>query len=372
VGYPIPSVLSLFKQMIGDIFIIDGIAHAFDWREERRIGRHGKFLADSIVRGLEHYCPPEAILPPDDLTSRYGTENTTRTFFLESQVDLAVTHHVPTYSYLRGGLVTIDDNVELAERWPNRWIAYAGVDPTVSVEDALESLESQVERLPQTIGLKLYPSQVEPLRELYLDDERFFPLWARAQELGLKVIAVHKNSVYGPLPGHPFRVGDVEGAAVAFPGLMFELVHGGVAFAEETATMIGRFPNVFVNLELTCWLLFRQRGRFEQILAQFMLWGGADKIIWGTGGPAVHPQPLLEQFLDFTFSESTLYQYGIEQITLDQKAQILGQTYARMIGLDIDAARRRIADDAFSVAQRERGLLKPYSSWIPDQQPSFR
>ena len=352
--------------MIDSIFVIDGIAHAFDWREERRVGEYGKFLADSVVTGLAHYCPPEVILPPRDLTSRYGAENTTRAYFLESQVDLAVTHHVPTYSYLRGGLVSIEDNVELAERWPDRWIAYAGVDPTVGVSEAIESLEAQVELLPRTMGLKLYPSQVNPLRELYVDDERFFPLWERAHELGIKVIAIHKNSVYGPLPGHPFRVGDVEGAAAVFPDLRWELVHGGVAFAEETATAIGRFPNVFVNLELTCWLLYRQRGRFEHILAQFMLWGGPDKIIWGTGGPAVHPQPLLEEFMAFEFSEPTLYQYGIEQLTRVDKEWILGRTYASMIGLDLEAARAGIAGDAFALSQREHGLLPRYSTWIPD------
>jgi uncharacterized protein len=351
--------------MIDGIFVIDGIAHAFDWRPERRIGKHGQFLADSILHGLRRHCPPEAILPPAELVGRYGAENTTNAYFLESDVDVAVTHHVPLYSYLRGGLVTIEDNVELAERWPQRWIAYAGVDPTAGVEAAIESLERQVELLPATVGLKLYPSQVDPLRALYLDDERFFPLWERAQALGLKVIAVHKNSVYGPIPGHPFRVGDVEGAAAAFPDLQFELVHGGVAFAEETATAIARFPNVFTNLELTCWLLFRAPGRFEDILGQFMLWGGVEKIIWGTGGPAVHPQPLLEAFLAFEFSAETMRRYGIGQITREQKAAILGGNYAAMIGLDLDAARRGIEHDDFSRAQREHGRLAAFSTWVP-------
>jgi predicted TIM-barrel fold metal-dependent hydrolase len=203
------------------------------------------------------------------------------------------------------------------------------------------------------------------LRSLYLDDERFFPLWERTRDLGLKVIAVHKNSVYGPVPGHPFRVGDVEGAAARFPELMFELVHGGVAFAEETAMAIARFPNVFTNLELTCWFLFRAPGRFEDILAQFLMWGGAEKIIWGSGGPAVHPQPLLEAFLAFEFSPETLRRHGLEQITREQKAAILGANYAAMIGLDVERARERIAADDFALARAEHGRQPAYSTWVP-------
>jgi predicted TIM-barrel fold metal-dependent hydrolase len=349
--------------VIDGIFVVDGIAHAFDWRPERRVGVQGQLLAESVLAGLQRYCPPEAMLPPAELVSRYGAGNTARAYFLESDVDLAVTHHVPLYSYLRGGLVTIEDQRELLERWPQRWIAYAGVDPTVGVAEAIESLDRQLELIPATVGVKLYPSQVEPLRSLYLDDRRFFPLWEHVRDRGLKVIAVHKNSVYGPVPGHPFRVGDVEEAAAAFPELMFELVHGGVAFTEETATAIGRFPNVFTNLELTCWLLFRAPGRFEEIMAQFMLWGGPEKIIWGTGGPAVHPQPLLERFLAFEFSEQTLYRHGIAQITREQKAMILGGSYARMIGLDLEAAGRGIEDDEFAQAQRANGLEPLYSTW---------
>jgi predicted TIM-barrel fold metal-dependent hydrolase len=351
--------------VIDGIFVIDGIAHAFDWRPERRIGEQGQFLAESVLAGLERHCPPEVILPPDELISRYGAENTTRAYFLESNVDLAVTHHVPLYSYLRGGLVTIEDQQELVERWPQRWIAYAGVDPTVSVGEAIESLDRQLELIPSTIGVKLYPSQVEPLRSLYLDDRRFFPLWEHVRDRGLKVIAVHKNSVYGPIPSHPFRVGDVEGAAAEFPELAFELVHSGVAFTEETATAIGRFPNVYANLELTCWLLFRAPGRFEEIMAQFMLWGGPEKIIWGTGGPAVHPQPLLEKFLAFEFTEQTLYRHGIEQLTRDDKAAILGTSYAHMIGLDLESAARGIEDDEVARAQRTNGLEPLYSTWTP-------
>src|SRR3546814_1661439 len=48
-----------------------------------------------------------------------------------------------------------------------------------------------------------------------------------------------------------YRVDDIDRALTAFPDLQFEIVHGGMAFLEETAWQLGRYPNVYVNLEVT-------------------------------------------------------------------------------------------------------------------------
>jgi predicted TIM-barrel fold metal-dependent hydrolase len=78
-----------------------------------------------------------------------------------------------------------------------------------------------------------------------------FPLFARAQELGLKVVAIHKAVPLGPVPMKHYRMDDIDAAADAFPELAFEVVHGGMAFVEETAWQLARYPNVYVNLEVT-------------------------------------------------------------------------------------------------------------------------
>lgn len=40
---------------------------------------------------------------------------------------------------------------------------------------------------------------------------------------------------------------DIGGAADAFPELNFEIVHGGMAFLDETGMQLSLFPNVYVN-----------------------------------------------------------------------------------------------------------------------------
>ena len=46
-------------------------------------------------------------------------------------------------------------------RFPDRFVGYVGVDPTAGLEVCLEQLEEQLDELPQAVGLKMYPAQVE-------------------------------------------------------------------------------------------------------------------------------------------------------------------------------------------------------------------
>ena len=72
-----------------------------------------------------------------------------------------------------------------------------------------------------------------------------------AEQLGVKVVAVHKSIPMGNAPTAPFRPDDIESPAADFPDLNFEIVHGGFTFVEETAFQLARFPNIYVNLEAT-------------------------------------------------------------------------------------------------------------------------
>lgn len=98
------------------------------------------------------------------------------------------------------------------------------------------------------------------------DPEIAFPVFERARQLGIKVVAVHKALPLGPVPMEHYKVDDIDRAAIAFPGLNFEIVHGGMAFLEETAWQLARFQNVYVNLEITSALLRTRPLAFAQAL----------------------------------------------------------------------------------------------------------
>jgi len=54
---------------------------------------------------------------------------------------------------------------------------------------------------------------------------------------------------------------------------------------------------------------------------------------------------------------------GVPQLTHEVKSLILGGNYARIIDLDVEEAKRRIADDEFAREVRASGLQPPYSNW---------
>jgi hypothetical protein len=79
--------------------------------------------------------------------------------------------------------------------------------------------------------------------------------------------------------------------------------------------------------------------------------------------PYGHPRPQIEAIWALELSDELLEAYRLEQLTAADKAAILGGNYARMIGIDIEEAKRAIADDEFSQELRETGLQEPWSTW---------
>ena len=244
-------------------------------------------------------------------------------------------------------------------------MTYVGVSPTRGLEVCLKDLEDQMRELPRSIGLKLYPDEVEPFRSWRMDDPNLaYPLFERAQKLGIKTVAIHKAIPNGPVPINPYRVDDVDGAAIHFPDLSFEIVHSGLAFVEETAHAIARFHNVYANLEITSLLMHHGPGLFNEIVAQFLFWGGPEKIVYSDGTLFCHSQPLLEKFWNLEFSEELRDKYKLKPLTKADKALILGGNYARIVGLDIEKAKKRIADDEFAQERARTGRQPPYSNWM--------
>jgi len=350
--------------MIDGLFVFDAVAHAYNLSDANtQPNRYAAGLRAALT-SLHRDWQPGIGLGALEQHTDWPVEVLARTLFLESDVDMAATHTLRLDSYFKDGLCARRKTVEAVRRWPQRFVGYVGVDPTLGLDICLRELDEQLDELPEAVGLKLYPAQVDPFRTWRMDDERLaFPLFARARERGLKTVAVHKASPLGPVPLNPYRIEDVDIAVDAFPDLAFEIVHAGVAFTEETCQALARYPNVYANLEVTSALASRSPGVFEQVLAAFMAWGGPQKILFSDGCMVFHSQPILERLRNFAFSEQTMEHYGLGQLTHDDRALILGGNYARILGLDVDAAKARIATDEFAQERAETGIQPPFSNW---------
>lgn len=356
--------------MHDDIFIIDGVTHAFNMSEENFANRRYAEPVNEFLANLLGTAPAGYALEPDSTKRDWQVDETASVLFKESRTDIGIFHHTPIYFY-KDGLSGIDKSAEAVEKYPNRFIgSYVAVDPLLP--EPKKQLDEGIARVGgKVMGLKLYPvsykdGEVVPWR---MDDrELTFPLFEYAKEKGISNVAVHKSLPLGPAPStEAFRPGDVEGAAAAFPELTFEIVHGGISFTEETAWVFGRYPNIWINLETVAIYAVLRPRVFAEIMAGLITVGteaAIDQMIWASGATNYHPQCQLEAFLDFQMPEDLLQKgnfWPIPQFTTEHKRKILGENAARLYGLDIDELKANIADDEFSESQ-SRGLAAPYST----------
>ena len=357
--------------MIEDFFVLDAVTHAYNhlpsnWEDP--------VLGDAMVELAYHLAAdspdPRYGLPKDIYLSDWQVPDLANLLFRESDTDVAVMHPLAISSF-KDGYSSLAKAAEALERYPTRFVgAYACVDPLKGAA-AIRSLEEQVDLL-KPLGLKLYPTSWDgkgPVSWRMDDPKLIYPLYERAAKLGLRHVAVHKAVPIGPFAvGDAYNPSDIENAATAFPDLNFEIVHGGLAFLEETAWLLARFGNISVNMEIQNIIVERRPRTFAAILLGLCRVGGSDmldRLFWGSGGTLVHPQPGLEAFAAFDFPQDMLDSAGlfkpVKQITRADKANILSGNFARLHGIDIEACKRRIAGDEFS---RPAGaaLPPPYST----------
>ena len=211
-------------------------------------------------------------------------------------------------------------------------------------------------------GFKFYPLDLVggTVRGTRMDDEKLmFPLYERMLKRGIKTVAMHKAIPFGNVGHEYFMVDDVNDAATSFPEMNFEIFHGGFAFLEDTVLKATYNSNVTINLEGTSALIFYAPERLAHILGSLVQAGAADRIVWGTGVPVIHPQPFLEAFWNFQIPLSMQEGYAYPALTPEIKRMMLGGTQARILNLDVENLKRVAATDEF--AKRDR-LAEPWTS----------
>lgn len=354
-----------------DEFIIDAVAHAYNLAPSN----YADVTSAEPISELTYQIggvgspDPRYDLPHDAYVTDWSPEDIANVLFRETATDVAVAHTLPLFCF-KDGFCSLEKSIEFVSRWPHRFRAYAAID--LLRGDPLAELDRQVELL-KPIGIKVYPTSWNgsTIRQWRMNDPKIaFPLYERALKHGIRVIAVHKAVPLGPVVAeNAFDPGDLEGAAGAFPDLNFEIVHGGIAFSEETGWLLARFANIYVNLEVSNIILERRPRTFSRMLLDLMKVGGMpmlDRLIWATGCSLAHPRATIDAFCRYQIPEDLLQDAGLfgalGQITDEHKRKILAGNYARVHGLDVEAMKRAIADDEFSRARRANPNPEPWST----------
>jgi len=349
--------------MLDDVFVLDAIAHAYNFAPENRIGQP---YADGISNGVyqmhREFSPPgrpDLLHDQETFNTRIcDVEITGQSIFGESHTDVIIYHELPLYGYFRDGGSPLWIGEKMRERWPGRVYLYGGVSP--HQPGALDRVDELVDK-HKVSGIKLYPHDMVAgqLRSFTIDDpELLYPIFERVRKRGLRTVAIHKAIVMGPVPIEPYFPFEVGAAARAFPDLTFEIVHGGWAFMEETVSLLQWHPNITVSTEGTTGLLFKSPRKFAEILGTLMLAGATDRILWAIGGLMLHSRFFEERFWQFQMPKDLVEGYGYPELTEEVKRKILGLNAARLLGIDLHEFRRVTGQDEFA---KPRTLAEPWS-----------
>jgi hypothetical protein len=120
-----------------------------------------------------------------------------------------------------------------------------------------------------------------------------------------------------------------------------------------------------VNLEITSALAATRPLAFMQAMAALVGPGGAaafERLLWGTGAMAFHPQPPLAAFWDsFEFPAELIEKAGLPPVTQEAKRKILFDNYVRMTGIDLQSRLPACSEDSFGRKRAEK-IAAPFST----------
>ncbi|RPA64772.1 amidohydrolase [Gordonia oryzae] len=195
-------------------------------------------------------------------------------------------------------------------------IPFGSVDP-LRGEAAIEQAVSLVED-HGVAGFKFHPS----VQGFSPDDERFRPLWAALQQLGVPALFhTGQNGIGAGLPGgrgiklrysNPILLDDV---AADFPQLNIILAHPSVPWQAEAISMAVHKSNIY--LELSGWAPKRFPDELVRAASAMM----RDRTLFGTDYPLITPERWLKEFAELPIAPE-----AAELILKDNAAKLLGLT----------------------------------------------
>ncbi|MEN2738351.1 amidohydrolase family protein [Microbacterium sp. X-17] len=348
-----------------DVFIVDSVIHALD---NRRIDSAStpetvKYV-QPVVEGDYYYeygIMPKEYQRGEWFHSLPDPETVISAVFPESYTDIGVFHGVPMPGIFKG-YSPIEIGYEVKKRYPNRTLLYGPISTFDGPSATIDEIDRQHEEYGLS-GIKFYPTDFidGEFKSMSLaDKDQLYPVLQHIEDIGIKTVAVHKAAPLGVTPMDPYRVGDVDYAARDFPNLTFEVVHGGMAFLDECAFQIARYPNVYINMESTAHYALSQKRKFAQILGELLLMGGEDKMLFATGCTFTHGRPVIEAFMEFEMP-ADMVAGGYPEVTDEIKRKIVGQNMLGIHGIDLEERRALIGDDDVE-QERRQGLRAPWST----------
>ena len=331
--------------MIGDDAIVfDGVAHVFNFEKKNALGPAGEMFINHLY-AFHNVLTPEGqpLMAADEFLRQWTVDDIDEMVYRQSSTDMLCAMPLPLTDLFRDGLSPWEECAELARRNPDRTMFWGSVNP-LEGRRALDLMERQVGEFGAK-AFKFYNVRYDYGRPFpwRMDDPQVaFPVFEKAQELGVNLIGVHKGVPLGPQPIEATQTWDMDGAAANFPDINFVIFHVGLPFIDEVCWQLIRHPNLYASIAATINFVVRAPRQFAETLGKLLFWCGEDKIIYGSEAPIWQPQWALEAFWNFQLPQDLVEGYGYPQLTEQAKRKILGENLLRLHGLDVEETRARL------------------------------
>jgi predicted TIM-barrel fold metal-dependent hydrolase len=211
---------------------------------------------------------------------------------------------------------------------PERFIGFASVNPAYrGVDAAVEELERAVTELG-LIGLKLYPMYQHWAAN---DPELAFPIYARAQELGIPVMIHQAGStrIDAKLElGRPALLDDI---GREFRDLRVIIAHCGLPWVDEALYLLTKHPNFSAELSYLIATLTR-RDLFLLLSRCEPMFVPLEKLFFGTDYPGFlyDPVALREKLMGVNEEAAAV---ALPPIPIEKLDGIGGTNFANLLGL---------------------------------------
>jgi uncharacterized protein len=198
---------------------------------------------------------------------------------------------------------------------------HAGRFVGVGTVDVVDATPTRIARQVATIAeLGLAGVSIQPaFLGLDIDDRRLYPMYARAEELGL-ILNIHTGITYSRM--HPLkheRPELLDQVACDFPDLRIVALHGGWPWVTEFCAVARRHPTVYLELGGLAPKYVGRAGTGWDTLFLFVRSILRDQVLFGTDWPVFSPGRALAEWRDLDLPPDVL-------------AALLGGNAARLFG----------------------------------------
>ena len=205
---------------------------------------------------------------------------------------------------------------EVVAMAPDRLVGFASVDPLA--RDAPDRLDQALADLGLR-GLKLSP----PSQEFYPDDQAVYPLYERAQALGIPIV-MHTGMSWEPNTrlawGHPMHL---EPVLADFPELRIVAAHFAWPWSLELAALALKYPNLYID---TAALYFDNPNDFvadlfvRRLSLTMIERSLRHQIVFGSNYPRAEIRNMARALRQVGLSQSTLH-----MVFQDNASRLLGE-----------------------------------------------